>query len=287
MARLVSALRLVHPFPSLLNSALVLGLALLAGADAARATLLATGMLGLQFCIGTVNDLFDERVDRAAKPWKPIAAGVVSRRAAWTVAIGAGGGGLALAAAAAGAATLLMAAAMLACGLLYDVRLKATAWAWLCFSVAFAILPIYAWYGAAGQLPPRPEFLLPLAALAGPVIQLSNGLADLERDAAAGLPTLATRLGRRGSLVVIGTLLLVVHGLAWLTLIAANTAALLPVAGASTLALVGLGLSASQRPAWREVGWMVQASAIALLGVAWLSAVSAGVGLPGLIGRRT
>jgi 4-hydroxybenzoate polyprenyltransferase len=276
VARPISALRLVHPFPSLLNSALVLGLALLAGADASRATLLAAGMLGLQFCIGAVNDLFDERVDRVAKPWKPIAAGVVPRRAAWTIAIVAAGGGLALATAAAGGATLVMAVAMLACGLLYDARLKATAWAWLCFSVAFAILPIYAWYGAAGQLPPRPEFLLPLAALAGPVIQLSNGLADLERDAAAGLPTLATRLGRRGSLLVIGLLLLIIHGLAWLTLTASTTAALLPVAAASTLALAGLGLSAAERPAWREVGWMVQACAIALLGVAWLSAVSAG-----------
>ena len=275
MARLISALRLVHPFPSLLNSALVLGLALIAAGDAARATLLAAGMLGLQFCIGTVNDLCDERVDRAAKPWKPIAAGVVSRRAAWTVAFVAGGGGLALAAAA-GSATLAMAAAMMACGLLYDARLKATPWAWLCFSVAFAILPVYAWYGAAGQLPPRLEFLLPLAALAGPLIQLSNGLSDLERDAAAGLPTLATRVGRRGSLLVIGGLLLIVHGLAWLTLTTVTAAALLPVGAASTLALAGLGLSASERPAWREVGWMVQACAIALLGVAWLSAVSAG-----------
>jgi 4-hydroxybenzoate polyprenyltransferase len=273
VARLVSGLRLVHPFPSFLNSVLVLGLALLAGGGAARATLLATGMLGLQFCIGTVNDLFDEPVDRAAKPWKPVAAGVVSRRTAWAVAIVAGGGGLFLATAAAGAPTLLMAAAMVSCGLLYDARLKATAWAWLCFSVAFAILPIYAWYGAAGQLPPRPEFLLPLAALAGPVIQLSNGLADLERDAAAGIHTLATRLGRRGSLLVMSALLLTIYGLAWLTLTEAT--ALLPVAVASTLALVGLGLSSTERPAWREVGWMVQACAIALLGVAWLSAVSA------------
>jgi 4-hydroxybenzoate polyprenyltransferase len=275
MTRLISALRLVHPFPSLVNSALVLGLALLAGGGPLRSALLAMGMLGLQFCIGTVNDLYDAPVDRVAKPWKPIAAGVVSRRAAQVVALIAGGGGLALATAAAGGATLAMAAAMLACGLLYDARLKPTAWAWACFSVAFAILPIYAWYGAAGQLPPRPEFLLPLAALAGPVIQLSNGLADLERDAAAGLRTLAARLGRRSALLVIGLLLAVIHGLAWMTLTRATTAALAPVAGASALALLGLGLSAAQRPAWREVGWMIQACALALLGLAWVAAVSA------------
>jgi 4-hydroxybenzoate polyprenyltransferase len=268
VARLISALRLVHPFPSLLNTALVFGLAVLAGGGTARATLLAAGMVGLQFCIGAVNDLFDERIDRATKPWKPVAAGIVSRRAATVTALIAGGGGLALAAVAAGIPTLAMAAAMMACGLIYDARLKPTAWAWLCFSVAFAILPVYAWYGAAGQLPPRPEFLLPLAALAGPLIQLSNGLADLERDAAAGIRTLATRLGRRASLVVIAALLLAIHGLAWLTV--AQTWNLVAIAGASGLALVGLVLSASSQPSRREIGWMVQAVAIALLALAWV-----------------
>ncbi|MEO8625658.1 MAG: UbiA family prenyltransferase [Candidatus Limnocylindrales bacterium] len=269
MAPPLSALRLVHPFPSLLNSVLVMGLALLAGADAARATLLAGAMLGMQFCIGTVNDLFDESVDRAAKPWKPIPSGVVTRRAAWAVALAAGGGGSVLAAAA-GALVALMWLVMLSCGLLYDMRLKATAWAWLCFSVAFSILPVYAWFGAAGQLPPRLEMLLPLAALAGPMIQLSNGLADLERDAAAGLTTLATRLGRRGSLAVVLGLLGLIHGIAWLTI--TNLWTLFPDAAASGLALAGFSLSAARRPNRRELGWMVQASAIALLAFAWLLA---------------
>lgn len=276
MARLITALRLVHPFPSLLNTALVFALAVLAGGGTDRAALLAAGMLGLQFCIGTVNDLFDERIDRAAKPWKPIPAGVVSRRAATAVALIAGGGGLALAAFAAGLPTLVMAAAMVACGLIYDARLKPTAWAWLCFSVAFAILPVYAWHGVTGQLPPRPEFLLPLAALAGPLIQLSNGLSDLERDAATGIGTLATRLGRRGSLTVICALLVVIHGLAWATLVGVNVTTFLPVAAASGVAITGLALSASAGQAWREVGWMTQAVAVALLGLAWVSAVGAG-----------
>jgi 4-hydroxybenzoate polyprenyltransferase len=248
----------------------VFALALIAGADGTRALLLAAGMLGMQFCIGTVNDLFDETVDRGAKPWKPVAAGIVSRRGAWTVAVLAGGGGLAIAAAA-GPALALMWVTMLACGLLYDVRLKCTAWAWLCFSVAFAILPVYAWYGAAGTFPPRPEFLLPLAALAGPLIQISNGLSDLERDSAAGIATLATRLGRRGALAAMALLLVLVHGLAWLTLPHPEPISLLQLAAASTIAILGLGLSASPRPAWRETGWMVQALAIALLGLAWLS----------------
>ena len=275
MARLVSAIRLVHPFPSFLNSALVFGLAILAGGGADRAALLAAGMLGLQFCIGAVNDLIDAPIDRAAKAWKPVAAGIVSRRAAGVVALIAGGGGLALAAVAAGVPSLAMAAAMLACGLVYDVWLKPTDWAWLFFSVAFAILPVYAWHGVTGQLPPRPEFLLPLAALAGPLIQLSNSLADLERDAAVGVNTLPTRLGRRGSLTAIAVLVIVIHGLAWLTLAAELAPVFLAVP--SALAVVGLRLSADSRPIRREVGWMVQAVAVALLGLAWVSTIESRV----------
>ena len=43
----------------------------------------------------------------------------------------------------------------------------------------------------------------------------------------------------------------------------------------STLAVLALALSAAPRPGWREVGWMIQACALAVLGLAWLSAVSA------------
>ena len=270
MARLVSAVRLVHPFPSFVNSALVFGLAVLAGGGAGRAALLAAGMLGMQFCIGTVNDLVDEPVDREAKRWKPIAAGIVSRRLAWTVAAVAGGGGLFLAALA-GAPLAVAWLAMLACGLVYDAWLKPTAWAWLCFSVAFAILPVYAWFGSSGQVPPRPEFLLPLAALAGPLIQLSNSLSDIERDRATNVATLATRLGRRRAITLIAALSIVIHALAWLTLAAKLAPVLLAVP--SALAVLGLRLSADSRPTQREVGWMVQALAVALLGLAWAAAL--------------
>src|SRR4051812_43790134 len=96
--RAMRALRLVHPFPSFVNSALVFGLAGLAGGSLGHALLLALAMLGMQFCIGTVNDLHDAPLDRLAKTWKPVAAGTISSRAALTVAIVTAGGGLALAA---------------------------------------------------------------------------------------------------------------------------------------------------------------------------------------------
>lgn len=269
--RVVRRLRLVHPFPSFVNAALVFGLAGLAASEVQPSLTLAAGMLGLQFAIGALNDLADADLDAVAKPWKPIPAGLVARgTAAWIVII-AGGGGLALAATA-GLPVLAMAVAMLGCGVAYDLWLKPTAFAWACFSLAFTILPVYAWYGATGELPPRPEFLLPLAALAGPLIHISNGLADLEGDRGAGLMTLATRLGRRGGLFAVVALVIVIHGLAWLTLPAAAPPATALVATASLIAVAALTLTAARSAAGREAGWMLQALSIALLGLGWVAA---------------
>jgi len=273
----MALLRLVHPFPSALNALLVLGIALIAGAPIQRAGLLAVAMLGLQFCIGAVNDLFDEALDAESKPFKPIPGGSVSRRAAWLVAGVCGGGGLALAALAnpPDQLSLAMAAAMLAAGLVYDAVLKPTAFGWLCFAIAFPILPIYAWYGATGDLPPRWEILVPVATLAGLALQLSNGLVDLETDRAAGLRTLAVALGRRKSLTLVAIAVVAIHLLAGITQPAAEAEAdawavalLSGMAGA--LALGGLIASAQSARVMREIGWSAQAASIAVLALGWL-----------------
>jgi 4-hydroxybenzoate polyprenyltransferase len=267
------ALRVVHPFPSFLNSALVLALALVAGGTVATAVLLALGMLGLQFSIGTINDVADEALDAATKTWKPIPAGLVSSRSALVVGSVSGGLGL-LFALSQGVPEVAMALVMLGCGLLYDLRLKRTVFAWACYSVAFAVLPIYAWYGAVGQLPPLAQFVIPVAALAGPALQLSNGLIDLERDRAGGIHTLATRLGRRATLVVVVALVGAIYVLAWATLVGSGEAtSRVVVAVATVVAFLGLVFSASRSPATRSAGWTAQAVAIALLAWGWLAAI--------------
>jgi geranylgeranylglycerol-phosphate geranylgeranyltransferase len=273
MAGWLRAVRVVHPFPSILNSVLVLGLCLVAGASPTTAGLLTIGMLGIQLCIGTVNDLADQALDARTKTWKPIPSGLVSIRTARAVALVTGAIGV-LAPLVVSPAVAVMAAVMLGCGLVYDLWLKPTAWAWACFSVAFAVLPVYAWYGSVGTLPPLSQFLLPLAALAGPALQLSNGLVDLERDRAGGISTLATRLGRQRSLIAIGALLVVIYAVAWWTL-AANGVRVsqVAVALATVVAVCGFVLSAAQRVGWRAAGWTAQAVAIALLAFGWLGAV--------------
>ncbi|HEY7025218.1 MAG TPA: UbiA family prenyltransferase [Candidatus Limnocylindrales bacterium] len=273
MANRFRALRVVHPFPSFLNSALVLGLCLVAGATARSATLLTIGMLGIQMCIGTVNDLVDQQLDAGTKSWKPIPAGVVSVRSTRAIAAIAGVVGL-LAPLAVSPIVALMASVMLGCGLVYDLWLKPTAWAWVCFSIAFAVLPVYAWYGSVETLPPLPQFLIPLAALAGPALQLTNGLVDLERDSAGGISTLATRLGRRRALIAVTILLAVIYAVAWMTLATnGSQVSQLAVALSTLLAIGGLVLSASRAVGLRAAGWTVQALAIALLALGWLGAV--------------
>jgi len=266
-------LRLVHPFPSALNAVLVFGIALVAGGTLERATQLSLAMLGLQFCIGVVNDLYDEALDAQSKPQKPIPAGRVSRRGAWIVAGVSGGGGLALAALVDPPDPLpfVMAAIMLGAGLVYDAYLKPTAFGWVCFAVAFPVLPIFAWYGAVGELPPRWEILVPVAALAGLALQLANGLIDLETDQAAGLRTLAVRLGRRNALAVMATALCVIHVLAWVTLPVDAPAAVSLLAGvAGSVALGGWVASTQREELLRQIGWTAQTASIAVLALSWL-----------------
>lgn len=270
---MTALLRLVHPFPSALNAALVGGIALVAGSTPERAALLSLAMLGLQFCIGAVNDLFDESLDAQSKPNKPIPAGRISRRSAWIVALVAGGGGLGSAAVVnpPDLLPLFMAALMLAAGLAYDALLKPTAFGWVCFAFAFPILPIYAWYGATATLPPNWEILLPVAALAGPALQLANGLIDLETDRAAGVRTLAVSLGRRNALTLMAAALIVVHVLARVTSPAQVSETVSLLAGvAGALALGGWVASANTETIVRQIGWTAQAASVAVLALSWI-----------------
>jgi len=271
-------LRLVHPFPSALNALLVFGIATVAGGSFEHCVQLAFAMLGIQFCIGAVNDLFDEALDAQSKPFKPIPAGRVSRRTAWLVAAASGGVGLLLAALVdpPDLVPLLLLTAMLSAGLAYDAFLKPTAFGWVCFAIAFPLLPIYAWYGAVGALPPRWEVLLPVAALAGLALQLSNGLIDLETDRTAGVRTLTVTLGRRWSLILMTASLAVIHVLAWVTL-PLGTPEVVPLLSgvAGALALGGVVASAQGERVVREIGWTAQTVSIAVLAISWLVAAAA------------
>lgn len=277
MTRIVAwgrVMAVVHPFPSILNAVLVVGLFTLARGPLLGALVLGSGMLCLQFAIGAINDVVDAAGDAATKPIKPITSGHLAPRTALLIGVGAASVGLAVYAAW-GPLVFLLGAAGLGCGLAYDLGLKRAGLGWLCWAVAFPILPLSTWLAAAGALPPHPELLLPLAAIAGPMLQLANGLVDLERDAELGIPAPVIRLGRRRSLAVLGILVAAVYGATWVSLVGARVPAesLAVIAAGSVIAVAGIRLSAESRPSLRERGWQAQAIALALLAAGWVTAV--------------
>jgi 4-hydroxybenzoate polyprenyltransferase len=116
-----------------------------------------------------------------------------------------------------------------------------------------------------------------VAAAAGPLLSLANGLVDLEADARTGRSGLAVRLGpsRGWRVLAFGTA--ATYGVAWLTLLAARPSgpwpAVLALAG-TALAALGLIASASRDPRRREAGWLLGATGLGGLGVAWVAAVA-------------
>ncbi len=272
------ALAVVHPFPSLLNALMVVALALVAGGAVSVALQLGLGMIGIQAAIGTVNDIVDAPVDALVKPHKPIPAGRVSAGAALLLGVAAGTVGLALSLVAGGPVVLALGMTVLGAGLVYDIALKPTAYAGLCYAVAFVAVPVYGWWGAVGTLPPRPELLLSVAALAGPTLQLANGLVDVESDRLAGLRGPVVRLGRHDAWVILGGVQVVIHSIAWLSLAGDATPLIAPlaIASASLLAATGWVLSGRAEGTLRELGWQAQAASIVLLGAAWLATAAEG-----------
>jgi 4-hydroxybenzoate polyprenyltransferase len=269
-------LALLHPFPSALNALLVAALAIVAGASPSVVLALAAAMFAFQVSIGALNDLVDAPIDAVVKPAKPIPSGQVSPRTARLIVVGGGAIGLALSASVSPAAVMLGAIGYGA-GVAYDLAIKRMGLGWLGFTIAFPVLLLYAWTGAGAGLPPGWATLLPVAALAGPALQLSNALTDLDHDRATGTDGLAVRLGRGRAVAVLAALLLAVHALAWWTLLAATppVAAVAAAAVASATALVGVAATAAGTPRSTAWGWTLQCLAIALLAVAWVVVAAA------------
>ncbi|HEX5590763.1 MAG TPA: UbiA family prenyltransferase [Candidatus Limnocylindrales bacterium] len=278
-AALAARLRLVHPFPSLLNGAATAALALLAGGSLPTAIRLGTAMTAIQFSIGVLNDLVDAARDGGRRPPKPIPAGLVRPATARLVAVLAAAAGLALSAAS-GLPTVFVAVAGAACGYAYDLRLSRTRWAWLPLAIALPIVPVYAWLGATGTLPDDLLVLVPIGMLAGGGLAVGNALADQDADARAGSPSIPVRLGAMRAWWIHLGVLGAATGLALLTLPAgAAGATVLSACGAAGIVLgagiLGVGsVGRGASPAAARLGWAVEAVGVAALGVGWLLGVS-------------
>jgi 4-hydroxybenzoate polyprenyltransferase len=246
-------------------------------------------MLAIQFSIGALNDLVDAPLDARQKPQKPIPRGLVSLRTAGAVAIGGAGLGVLLSAPSGTSATIAALGCLLL-GFAYDLRLSRTPLSWLPLALALPLLPIYAWIGAAGEIPQGLIALVPVGVLAGGGLALANGLVDIERDRSAGRRAIAVALGRRSAWLA-QTLALTVAALLAITVApqissaaAGSEVAVLRIVrfagiwlGVGLLA-VGTALLASGRPGVRERGWELEAIGVAAIGLGWLAGTAGASG---------
>jgi 4-hydroxybenzoate polyprenyltransferase len=238
-------------------------------------------MLGLQASIGALNDVVDASLDAGRKAGKPIPNGHVTRRDALAIALIGLAAGLALTWPS-GIAATGVAIAGTACGYVYDLRLSRTAWSWLPFALGVPLVPIYAWLGATSGAPASLLQLVPIGILAGAGLALANGLADLERDAAAGVETAAVRLGPARAWAVHASLIVAAIGLAFVSLpragagagLAGNLSVLSLVLGV-VLVAVGLVVGRGRGPGLRERAWELEAMGVAVFGAGWVAAVAA------------
>ena len=251
--------------------------ALVAGADAGLAIRLGLSMVALQASIGSLNDVLDARHDAGRKPGKPIPSGLVSPDVARGVMVVGAGLGIA-AVVASGPVLVALAGAVLVIGYAYDLVFKGTTWSWVPFAVGIPLLPVYGWLGATGRLPTVFALLLPMAVLAGAGLAIANARADEERDAAAGLTSIATRSGSEVAWRIHAALLVVVVIVAVASLVVAGVA---PAAVGLTLAaglvvVGGIVVGRSGTPERRERAWELEAAGIGLLATVWLAGLALG-----------
>lgn len=244
-------------------------------------------MLGIQLSIGALNDVVDAPLDAVEKPRKPLPMGLVSRSTALRIATLAGAVGMVLSAPS-GAATVAVAGAGAVLGYAYDLRLSRTSWSWLPLALALPLLPVHAWLGATGAVPPGLLTLVPTAVLAGAGLAVANGLVDLERDARAGRLGVVVAVGRRrawlGHVIV---MLAVAAAGAFIAPPVLEVGALATlrsggvVLGAAALGLGAAGLAARSATI-RERGWELEAIGVLAIGLAWLAGTAASSDAPHL-----
>lgn len=187
-----------HPGPTLVVTVLAAALAVASGAEAWRIGLLSIAVFAGHLSVGISNDALDADRDRAVgRTDKPIAAGQVSRAAAWTAALTCLVAALLLSAPL-GPGLVAAHAVLLASAWSYNVGLKASAVSILPFLLGFGIFPSFATLAMA-----QPQLAPPWAWIAGgalgAAVHLTNVLPDLDDDAATGIRGLPHRLGARTS----------------------------------------------------------------------------------------
>jgi 4-hydroxybenzoate polyprenyltransferase len=275
---LLAAVRVIHPFPTLMSVAAT-GLLAVVAADGRPEPSILIRLLAVMFltqaAIGTLNDYCDRFADALSKPWKPLVSGAVSARQALGIAVGAATAAVVLGATL-GPAAWLYGVLGLAAGITYDLRLKRTVLSGVPYLVALPLVPLWVWE-ASGAFSPALWWLVPLGGLLGAALHLANALPDLNEDAEAGIQNAAHALGDAWTVRLACASFLLAQGLAAAVLVLLDGDLRLYLPGAvPSLLLLLLGawalygrLRLDRR--WGFGAWM--ASAL-LVSVSWLAALT-------------
>jgi 4-hydroxybenzoate polyprenyltransferase len=224
MSRVRALVVASHPGPCLAITALATLLAAQAAPHGVGPVLTAPAMLAGQLSVGWSNDALDSERDAAARRTdKPIAAGLISKRAVWIAALVSLVAALAMSLAI-GPATLAVNALIIAAAWAYNWGLKSTLASGLMYIAGFGPIPAY----AASTLPghPLPRWWVTAAAAAvGLGAHFANVLPDLAGDRAAGVQGLPQRVAARwGSGAVRAVAITLLLGASVALLIAASPA---------------------------------------------------------------
>jgi 4-hydroxybenzoate polyprenyltransferase len=207
--------------------------------------LVTLAVLAGQLTIGWGNDLVDAGRDReVGRRDKPLADGRVSPIVVRRCLAVAGAACLVLSLAAGWRSGVVHLLCLVGGGHAYNLGLKATAWSWVPYAVAFGSLP--AVVTLAGSTPAAPPaWAVAVAAMLGVGAHLLNALPDFADDAATGVKGLPHRLGAAATRAAATTLLVGASVVAVLgppgAPATASWAALGLVAALAVVTLVGRG----------------------------------------------
>jgi 4-hydroxybenzoate polyprenyltransferase len=204
----VALLRAAHIGPTITVTTGAALLSVASGLEGSRLALVTAAVLAGQLVIGWSNDLLDVGRDTAVhRSDKPLATGELTTQAV-SVALGvAAVAAVGLSAALGWRSALLHLVAVVGSGVGYNLGLKATAWSWLPYAVAFGSLPAVVSLAASKPEPPAAWIVVTAMAL-GTAAHFLNTLPDLADDAATGINGLPQRIGGRRSQVAATVLLL-------------------------------------------------------------------------------
>ncbi|MFL6075640.1 MAG: UbiA family prenyltransferase [Mycobacteriales bacterium] len=196
-----------HPEPAVAVTAVVVALSAGVGRDVPGLFAAGSAVLAGQLSVGWANDYVDRDRDAATgRTDKPVATGAVSPRAVRAAALVAVAACVPLSLLSGLVAGLLHLVAV-AFAWAYNLGLKSTPVSVLPYAVAFGIAPAFAVTGLPSH-PAPPVWLVATGSLLGSGAHFANTLPDLAGDAATGVRGLPHRLGRTGSAVAAGVLLL-------------------------------------------------------------------------------